>query len=290
MVDLQPLVRARLAGVALLPELERMLQRLVVYDQERAAASHWGAIVPAIQCILGGAPEVIAPFAAAWSLMYAATIRLDQLQDGDPIDDPLPVHRLSDQYNLVFSYYVFGTSLLDLLPGESIPAQRILRLRQFWNDTMLRMAGGQQRDLTTHPTDCAETPLDHYQQLAQAKTGAAYALAFGGTAILLSDDSRLIEALTVIGEMYGTLIQYSDDLLDAAAQPNPTLTLPEALCLAHPGHVSDQTGHTPVAFGAYLYRIYYEQAALMLAELQPDTRAGILDLFAQTFTSQPAEV
>ena len=57
------------------------------------------------------------------------------------------------------------------------------------------MAGGQQRDLTTCNADCADSPLDYYGQLAQAKTGATFALAFGGAAILLSDDDRVIEAL-----------------------------------------------------------------------------------------------
>jgi hypothetical protein len=187
-------------------------------------------------------------------------------------------------------HYVLATGLLDMLSAEVIPVQRILRLRQFWTDTMLRMAGGQQRNLTARTTDRTDEPLDHYQQLAQAKTGAAFALAFGGTAILLSDDRRLTEALTVIGELYGTLIQYSDDLLDAATQPNPTLTLPEALRLARPAHVSDQAGYTPASFGDYLYRIYYEQAALTLTGLQSDVQAGILNLFAQTFDPQPAEI
>lgn len=283
-------VTQRLQHTALLPEFQHALQRMAAYDQSYAATSHWGSIIPAIQCVLGGAPEVIAPFAAAWSLMYAATIRLDHQQDGDPVDHPLPtVDRPSAQYNLIFGYYVFATGLLDLLSSDLIPAQRILHLRRFWTDTMLRMAGGQQQDLTTHPTDCVETPLNHYQQLAQAKTGAAYALAFGGTAILLNDDLRLIEALTVVGELYGTLIQYSDDLLDAAAQPNLTLTLPDALILARPAHVSDHTGHTPTAFGAYLYRTYYEQAALILAELQPAVQEGMLGLFRQTFDRHRVE-
>src|SRR5205823_6417559 len=99
---------------------------------------------------LGGEPESITPFAAAWSLMYGATIRLDHLQDDDPVDDPLPANRPNAQYNLVLSYYVLATGLLDMLPVESIPAQRILRLRQFWTDMMLRMASGQQRDLIAH--------------------------------------------------------------------------------------------------------------------------------------------
>jgi hypothetical protein len=283
-------INYRLQHVALLPELQGALQHMATYDQHRAAASLWGKVIPKLQHILGGESESIAPFAAAWLLMYAATIRLDHLQDDDPVDDPLPVNRPSAQYNLVLTYYVLATGLLDMLSAESIPVQRILRLRQFWTDMMLRMAGGQQRDLIAHNTSCSDAPLDYYQQLAQAKTGAVFALAFGGTAILLSDDERLIETLTMIGELYGTLLQYSDDLLDAAAQPNPTLTLPEALTLAHPVHVSDKTGHTPAAFGAYLYSVYYDQAAWVLAHMPTNVQTGILDMFVQTFAAQPAEV
>src|SRR5262245_1091664 len=203
MDKLSLLASRRLEQIMLLPELQQALQRMAAYDQECAANSHWGTVIPAVQRILGGEPESIAPFAAAWSLMYAATIRLDHLQDGDLVDDPLPVDRPSAQYNLVLSYYVLATGLLDMLSAEVIPAQRILRLRQFWTDTMLRMAGGQQRDLTARGADREDSPLDYYQQLAQAKTGATFALAFGGTALLLTDDTQTIDALTLIGEIYG---------------------------------------------------------------------------------------
>jgi geranylgeranyl pyrophosphate synthase len=94
-----------------------------------------------------------------------------------------------------------------LLSPDHIPANRILRLRELWTETMLRMASGQQRDLTASGDAC-DSPLDTYQQLAQAKTGATFALAFGGTAILLTDETRTIDALILIGEIYGTLLQY----------------------------------------------------------------------------------
>jgi hypothetical protein len=218
--------------------------------------------------------------------MYAVIVRLDHLQDGDPVDDPLPANAPSVQYNLVFSYYVLATGLLDMLSPDQVPVHRILRLRQFWTDTMLRMASGQQRDLTACSNDGKESALDYYQQLAQAKTGATFALAFGGTAILLTDDPRIIDALTLIGEIYGTLLQYSDDLLDATAQPNPTLTLPEAMMMVRPAHASDLTGHTPTAFGVYLYHAYHGQVLQALMGLPANVQQGILDMFASTFASQ----
>lgn len=282
-------ITKRLQSIELLPEAERVLQGMAAYDSQRAAVSHWGRVIPAVQGLLGGAPDVIAPFAAAWTLMYAATIRLDHLQDGDPVDDPLPVIDPGAQYNLVFSYYVLATGLLDLLSPDAIPASRILRMRQLWTNSMLRMAGGQQRDLNVHTAGYVEAPLDHYQEIAHAKTGAAYALAFGGTASLLSDDPELVETLIAVGELYGALIQYGDDLSDAETQGNATLTLPTALDRSHPAHWLKQSGHTPAAFGAYLYRYYTDQAALRLAGLPANLRKGILDLFAQTFELQSVE-
>src|SRR5258708_1113740 len=94
-------INYRLQHVALLPVLQGGLEHMAAYDHPRAAASHWGRVIPTLQHILGGEPESIAPFAAAWSLMYGATIRLDHLQDDDPVDDPLPANRPNAQYNLV---------------------------------------------------------------------------------------------------------------------------------------------------------------------------------------------
>jgi geranylgeranyl pyrophosphate synthase len=278
-------VTQRLQQVVLLPELRRALQDMVAYDQGRLMRNpQWGMVIPTVQRVLGGAEEHVAPFAAAWSLMYAAIVRLDHLQDGDPAENALPtIDRPSAQYNLVFSYYVLGTSLLDMLSPDYVPVHRILRLRRFWTDMLLRMASGQQRDLTACEDDCESLSLDYYQQLAQAKTGATFALAFGGTALLLTDDTRTIDVLTLVGEIYGTLLQYSDDLHDATAQPNATVTLPKVLAMVRPAHVSELTGHTSIAFGAYLYHSYYEQVVRMLAELPAGVQQGILELFDKTF-------
>ena len=71
---------------------------------------------------------------------------------------------------------------------------------------MLRMAAGQQRDLIFSVDDVAHMSLDEYQQIAVAKTGATFALAFGGTATLLTDDMELVETLAAVGEVYGTLL------------------------------------------------------------------------------------
>jgi hypothetical protein len=145
------------------------------------------------------------------------------------------------------------------------------------------MAGGQQRDLVIHGCEYNDAPLEMYQQLAQAKTGAMFALAFGGTAMLLTDDIQIINILIAVGEIYGTLLQYSDDLRDVATQPNLTLTLPQALCLTQPFYKSTSTSHTPEAFWSYVYHAYYAQASQILSQLPTAMQQSILALFDRTF-------
>jgi hypothetical protein len=258
---------------------------MVAYDEIRVMRNpQWSMVIPTVQSLLGGATEAVEPFIAAWSLLYAAISRLDYLQDGDPVDDPLPTDdRPSAHYNVLLGYYILAESLLDLLSPDDIPIHRILRLRGLWTHMVLRMASGQQRDLITPDHDSIDSPLDFYQELVQSKTGATFALALGGLATLLSDDQKMIDTLTLIGEIYGTFLQYSDDLLDVATQPNSTLTLSKALAGSCPAQESNETAHTPEAFWGYLYRLYRRQVESVLADMPISMQQGILDLFARTF-------
>jgi hypothetical protein len=277
-------VTQRLQAIGVLPELQRALEHMAAYDDGRIVRNRqWGTVIPTVQRILAGSAEAITPFTIAWNLMYAALIRLDHLQDGDPVDNPPPtVDRPSAQYNLLFGYYILAEGLLDLLSPDHIPIHRILRLRRMWTDAMLRMASGQQRDLICGDDQRASATLDDYQQLVQAKTGATFALAFGGTAALLTDSMEIIDALTLVGELYGTLLQYGDDLHDVE-QPNVTLTLPTMLHMVQPSHLSEATGHTRAAFWACVYDIYHQQVVETLKGLSDEIQQGILTLFAETF-------
>jgi hypothetical protein len=224
--------------------------------------------------------------------MYAAITRLDQVQDGDPTHAPLPIAMTpAAQYNLIFGFYLLATSLLDELT-PSVAPHRIAQLRRFWTDSMLRMAAGQQRDLAFAAPIAAHVSFDDYQQLVQAKTGATFALAFGGTGMLLTDDQQVIEALILVGEIYGTLVQYSDDLADAAQQPNATATLPRLLSRLPLSQSIAELG--PAAFWSYLYRQYRAATAAALAPLSPPAQQAVLTLFAHAFETQhsrrPADI
>ncbi|NJO83973.1 MAG: class 1 isoprenoid biosynthesis enzyme [Blastochloris sp.] len=279
-----PTIPQRIAGLDLDPEVARTLLQVSRDDTARLATlPHLAPLFPALGAALGHDPESIAGFRAAWLLLYAAISRLDHLQDNDPMEHPLPaVGAVGAQYNLVLAMYVLANSLLDEL-ASAVPASRLIRLYRLWNDLVLRMAHGQQRDLQLGTTALSggAADLDAYQQIAQDKTGATFALAFGGTAILLTDDAATIATLTAVGESYGTLIQYGDDLRDAAQQPTHAATLPAVLRrLPHFADPSQQHLH---AFWSYALTTSVAAVQERLAEHPARMQTHISALFTQVF-------
>jgi hypothetical protein len=269
-----------LSQVEMLPELREGLQQMVNVDAARIAQNTHLGTVQTVQHILGLHPDHVAPFDAAWSLMYMAISRLDHLQDGDPVEHELPTAPFHGaQYNLVFGYYLLATGLLDRLSPQHIPASRIARLRLLWSNLMLRMASGQQRDLVTRYDAIYQSPLEYYQELAQAKTGATFALAFGGVALLYTDDESIIQALMLVGELYGTIIQYSDDIRDIFEGNESNITLPRALDLINMSNKGPE--YTLIDFLVHVHGAYREVAEQELQIVSSTVRDPILQLFDQ---------
>lgn len=272
----------RRGGHLLDGELACTLTDLMACDAERLGSHpHLAPLFPALQAALAGDAAVLEIFQAAWFGLYGAICRLDHLQDGDPEAAPLPaLGTIGAQYNVVFAAYVLAESLLDDLT-PLVPTARLLRLRRFWGDMLLRMASGQQHDLQSGAVGLSD--LDTYQQIAQAKTGATFALACGGAALLCTDAPATIAALTYAGEVYGTLIQYGDDLHDAATQPNLTLTLPRAL-RDHPMFVQDNhQEHILATFWSYLVTNSCQAVQQALTDQPMLVQQHIGTLFAQVF-------
>jgi hypothetical protein len=275
-----------------LPEVRTDLLRLATYDVRRIARNHWSWVLSDVQSFIQMDREAeLTPFFAAWGFLYAATIRLDQLQDHDLIDDPLPTDQLNAQYNLLLTYYVLASSLLDHLSADTFPAHRLLRLRHHWSNMLLRMASGQQRDLTAHQASLGNNnTLDYYEQLARAKTGAAFALAFGGIATLLSDDAPFIADIARIGEIFGMLVQYGDDLIDVHEQPNVTITLPSAFRQFVQSQVQDASNRTPTYFWNAIYQVYHSHVRQLTAPYSCTVQQGVAALFARAFAPQDTKV
>jgi hypothetical protein len=82
----------------------------------------------------------------------------------------------------------------------------------------------------------------------------------------------VIDRYCAVGELFGTLVQYSDDVLDQATQLEDTATLPAALrAAAHAQGTQAGAAHGQ-AFWAYLYLSYLAA----LAELNGDAVATLL--------------
>lgn len=260
---------------SLITPLAGLIQRDLV-TLERG--SHWGWVIPQVQQALGDPDDLAGPFRVAWGLMYSVSRRLDQIQDQDPTDDPLPGSTASAHYTLVLAYYVLSHSLLSQLNSVAIPPTRILRLQQFWSDLMLRTASGQYADLISSEPSLLEQSADNYQRIIHAKTGSAFALAFAGVGALLRDDDAQIQALLAIGDFFGALIQYGDDIVDQDEQPNTSLTLPRLL--ASKPH---STGAPLSQLAASIYSAHQERLAELLQAFPTLISQALLAIFTRAF-------
>jgi hypothetical protein len=285
MNNLSRYIIAQLDAVDILPELRDILAQLVAADADRLGRDKALQSIPLIAQLFTRSEkysDIVIPFSAAWLTMYAAIIRMDDLQDGDLILPPFPTSvSVHSQYTILISYLILAQRLLDVIDPSLVPFARVARIRQLWTSMILRMGGGQYRDLNPPSHLGSIVVLSQYQQIAQAKTGATFTLAFGGTAMLFSDEPQVYESLAVIGEIYGTLLQYGDDLNDAAVQPNATLTLPQALISAQ---TNVHTQLTPSEIFLSLYAAYYAAMEEYLCHVPEPIQVGIRSIFDQTFT------
>jgi hypothetical protein len=276
-------------------ELQSAVSRLLSDTSASTPQPLWLEMIVRIAASLQAEPQAIAPFVAAWRALYTVTLCLDHLQDGDDLGDPwlanLPP---AMQYHLAFSTYIAAQHALAQLDERAIPAPRIVRLQRFWATSVAQLASGQYRDLAVAcslPQVQGEETLNEYEQLAAQKTGATFALAFGGVALLATDDEVQIAALTTAGTVYGMLLQYQDDLIDSAAQERqPTAaTLNRALLATHPALAVHRQGAVE-AFWAAIYAGYAQALEGVLTPLPAETRRAFADLLRCSFGEPAAPV
>lgn len=275
------MIGERIDNRGMVADVASLLIAITTHDIQTVPRLSTLNIIPPLATLFLDDPTPILPFAHAWLSMFGAIARLDDLQDGDPLVPPLPAVHRDAQYTLLFGNYLAATSLLDMLDSTAIPVQRINRVRRFWSDMLLRMVSGQYADLTISVDQPTREQIRLYQQIAQAKTGATFTLAFGGTAMLCCDDPAIYEPLAVIGELYGTLLQYGDDLNDQAHDPRTRLTLPTVL----PAIVDEP--HTPAFW--HVYQQYCAAIDEQRALLPEPLRAGVQKLMGDLLRLQDAQ-
>ncbi len=211
----------------------------------------------------------------AWHMMYGMIIRLDDIQDNQPISTPFPSDvNLSTQYNILFSHYLIAESILDELIIYDMPINRYIKIRRFWSDMMIRMSSGQYCDVCSKNHTIDKDIAIKYQKIAQSKTGATYALAFGSTGLALFDDKSIYEGLVVIGEIYGTLIQYGDDINDYEVDMNKSTSFVD---------IVRESEIETLSMYNYVYSIYYDHVELNMKDFPEQIKIVIREIFKKTF-------
>lgn len=265
-------------------DFDAALNRLCEGSDTLAPRPAWLQAIQDLGTSLGTEAGAQAQFCRSWRTLYTATLLLDHLQDGDYLGDPWLVSLpLSLQYHLAFSAYVVAQQQLADLVHQTA-SERLVRLQTLWVSTVRQLAIGQYRDLIQQMAQSGQVEveaLDQYESIASQKTGAAFALALGGSATLATDDPAQIEAATNAGLAFGMLLQYSDDLLDAEAQTSQPATITLARALAATSGVP-----ADLPLGAYWQLIYaHYSAALqhMLTPLPQPAQSAVWNLLRTTF-------
>jgi geranylgeranyl pyrophosphate synthase len=281
------LIQQKLAAINITPDFRDALTQAVAFGEQDAQTRTLRRLPIDVFQVLGGTDEhIIIPFAAAWATLHVVLLRLDHLQDGDPEDEPLPTaYHIGASYNLVLAGYVLANSLIDELDRQSIPLQHLQQLRRLWNECMLISASGQHHDLLHSKLGNSALSPDQYQLIAHAKSGALFALAFTGAAILAGADTNTATACRFIGDVYGALLQLSDDLADRNVQGSipPLEFLPPFVTSIQPSPSQcDLNIPASYAFFRHVYAAYTAEVERVLAQLK---RPEFCTFLRQLFTS-----
>lgn len=252
----------------------------------------WLAGITQTGSALGCPAATVGAYISGWRRLYTAILLLDHLQDDDPIDDWLAEMTPPLRYHLAFSVYAAAQQALNVLTTAISPT-RFVRLHGFWTKTVSHLALGQYCDLTgtvTPMNGTADQTLDAYEAIAAQKTGSVFALAFGGSAMLATDDPAQIDAAGAAGLLFGLLLQYQDDLLDAPNQTTQPQTLTFVRALAA-GYGVDPTAALPAtAAWAFVYAHYLRGLESILAPLPEAAQDAITTSFHKTFGAPPKQL
>jgi len=283
----------RIAQLPVLPELRAALEKFVEQDWgvEAPGTGERDTLQAALMLIYrelsGGDSVHVQPLLLAWYTLRGAIFRLDHLQDDDPDLDVSfgSATPIGQRYNLVLTYYLLATAVLDDLDAQYVPSARIRRLMRLWNDSLLRAGSGQQRDLATTRWSHQQPQelLEHYEHAMRAKAGSIYSLAFGGVATLATDDESTIQILSLVGELYGTLLQFDDDMLDEVMQATPALTLPHVYQSAQMASGVPLPPHSVRHYARFIRHAYFEHVKTIIEPLPEASRKAIVSIFRQDF-------
>lgn len=207
------------------PTLRSMLRTVQPRDDDQIPFT----LLPALCCqAVGGDRSAGVIVSGAWWLMVMSARMLDDLEDGDwyrPDENasPRPADRAdaaspafgaalplaaAQGLNLAASLIFASTLALTRLASLNVKPDSILDLIEDFQQTALKVAAGQQLDLTAG----ADESLESFWKVVSLKTGEPIALACRAGAKVGGGEERHVSLLEQFGHNLGTLNQIYDDL------------------------------------------------------------------------------
>jgi geranylgeranyl diphosphate synthase type I len=159
-------------------------------------------LLPGLCCqAAGGDPDRTIGVAAAWVLLYTAAHILDDLEDGETTCGA------SSAINVATGLIFTAIQSLAHSSHSDVTDQVLVGMTQDFACTILRMCGGQHADLVETPGS-----LENCWKIAEAKSGACFALACRAGARLAGAQDEVVEHYSQFGHHLGMMLQVCDDL------------------------------------------------------------------------------
>jgi len=153
------------------------------------------------------------PAAAAIELLHNFTLIHDDIEDQDPARHHRPtvwsVWGVPQAINAGDG--MFAVSRLAVQRLRGFPAERVLAFAGLVDRACMRVCEGQFLDISFETR--TDVTTERYRAMAARKTGALFAAAAEGAAVLATDDRSVRETLARFGDAFGQAFQAHDDLL-----------------------------------------------------------------------------
>src|SRR4030081_2724127 len=160
-----------------------------------------------------GQAQRVLPAAAAIELLHNFTLIHDDIEDQDPARHHRPtvwsVWGVPQAINAGDG--MFAVSRLAVQRLRGFPAERVLAFAKLVDEACVRICEGQFLDISFETR--TDVTTERYRAMAAKKTGALFAAAAQGAALLATDDGTVRETLARFGDAFGQAFQAHDDLL-----------------------------------------------------------------------------
>jgi geranylgeranyl diphosphate synthase, type I len=171
---------------------------------------------------LTGDARAALPAAAAIELLHNFTLIHDDIEDQDPARHHRPtvwsVWGVPQAINAGDG--MFAVSRLAVQRLRGFPAERVLEFAKLVDEACMRVCEGQFLDISFETR--TDVTTERYRAMAAKKTGALFAAAAQGAAMLATEDASVRETLARFGDAFGQAFQAHDDVLGIWASTERT--------------------------------------------------------------------